>query len=85
MITLSPDTHPEIEERLITMLRGLGVAKKFNMVRSLTSTAIHFSRRAIRRANPSLDERELKLKFVSLHYGDDLANRLRKYMDARSL
>ena len=85
MTTQSPDTHPEIEKRLISLIRNLSNAEKLSMVRSLSSNAMKLSKRAIRRANPDLDEKELDLKFVSLHYGEELAVRLRKYLDTRSL
>ena len=37
------------------------------------------------RANPDLDNKELNLKVISYHYGEKLADRLRKYMESRSL
>jgi vacuolar-type H+-ATPase subunit F/Vma7 len=39
------------------------------------------SKRALARANKSLDEQEVNLLFVSHHYGKDLADRLRKYLE----
>ena len=42
---------------------------------------MQLSKRAIARANENLDEQELNLLFVSHHYGSNLADRLRKYLD----
>lgn len=55
------------------------------MVRSLSQTTIQLSRRAISRANPELSEQEVNLIFVAYHYGENLANRLRAYMEQKKL
>jgi hypothetical protein len=85
MITQSPDTHPKIEELLISLIRNTSTAKRISRVRSLSESTIGLSRRAIKRANPDLNKKELNLKFVSYHYGENLAGLLREYMDKRSL
>lgn len=36
------------------------------------------------RANPELDEAQLNLLLVALHYDTDLADRLKKYLDQRN-
>ena len=81
MISQSPDTTPEAEKVQIELIRESSVSKRISRVRSLSQTAIYLSRRAIQRANPSLTEREVNLLFVELHYGKDLAERLRSYME----
>ena len=85
MITQSPDTHPKIEELLISLIRNTSTAKRISRVRSLSESTIGLSRRAIKRANPDLNKKELNLKFVSYHYGKNLAGLLREYLDKRSL
>ncbi len=85
MITQSSDTHPEIEKVLISLIQNSSVAKRISKVRSLSESTIKLSRRAITRAHPGLDKTELNLKFISYHYGDELAVLLREYMKRRSL
>ena len=85
MKTLSPDTRPETEEVWVSLIRGSSVARRISSVRSLSESTMQLSRRAIMRANPGLDERELSIKFVSYHYGEKLAELLREYMDRKSL
>jgi len=85
MITQSTDTHPKIEELLISLIRSSSIAKRISRVRSMSESTIWLSRRAIMRANPDLDKKELNLKFISYHYGDKLAGLLREYMETRSL
>jgi len=81
----SRDTHPAAEEVQLELLRKATTAQRFAIMQSLTTTGIGLSRRAIKRANPGLDQRELDLIFVALHYGQDLADRLRVYLDERDI
>ncbi|MEZ4525042.1 MAG: hypothetical protein R2941_03870 [Desulfobacterales bacterium] len=85
MTTQSPDTHPEAEKVQISLIQNLTAAQKISRVRSLSQSTILLSRRAITRANPDLDKKELTLKFISYHYGENLANSLREFMDNRRL
>ena len=83
MITQSIDTSFEAEKIQISLLRKANIAKRVSIARSLSKTAIRLSRRAIQRANSQLSERELDLIFVALHYGTDLADRLREYFERK--
>ena len=85
MITQSPDTHPEIEKMMISLLQNATIAKRISRLRSLSETTIKLSRRAIMRANPGLDKEELNYKFISFHYGEKLGKQYRDYMKSRSL
>ena len=81
MISQSPDTAPQAEEVQIGLIRASSVSKRLSKVRSLSQTTMFLSRRAIQRANPSLSEQEVDLAFVANHYGENLAERLRLYME----
>jgi len=81
MITQSVDTDLNTEETQISLIRKASIAKRISMLRSLSQTTIQLSRRAISRANPGLSEPEINLIFVAYHYGDELANCLRAYME----
>ena len=67
------DTHPDAEKVQLDLLRNASTARRFALVRSLSRTVIGLSRRAIRRANPSAGELEIARAFISLHYGEKLA------------
>ena len=82
-MTVPCDTHPEMARKQIELLRQASVARRFQLARSLTMPAIELSRRAIRRARPGASERELQIEFVRLHYGADLAERLKRYLEER--
>jgi hypothetical protein len=83
MIPQSIDTDLKTERVLISLIRNATPAKKLSQVRSLSQTMIQLSKRAIARANKEIDEQEVNLAFVAHHYGKDLAERLRKYLDQR--
>ncbi|HPG40597.1 MAG TPA: hypothetical protein PLP19_15880 [bacterium] len=83
MKTQSPDTHPQAEEKLIELIRKQTPAQKMAQISSLTFTAMRLSKRAIARANKDLDEQEVNLLFIEYHYGKDLAERVRKYLQRK--
>ena len=76
----SPDTHPESEAFLVSLLRKKSTAEKFALVCSLSQSTIKLSKRAIARANKNFNEDDVNIKFVELHYGKDLALRFQKYI-----
>ena len=81
MISQSPDTDPQAERVLIELIRKSSVARRISRVRSLSQTVVFLSRRAIKRANPRMTEREVNLAFVEHHYGKALAEQLRSYKE----
>lgn len=67
----------------IELLRRAGTAGRFALARSLSASVIALSRAAIQKRHPELDESEVLLRFVELHYGDDLSQRVRRYLERR--
>ena len=84
MSTLPLDTQPEAEKILISLLRNANTAQKFAQIRSLSQTTIQLSRRAIARANRGLSEEQIDLRFITLHYGEELAYNVEKFLDRKS-
>jgi hypothetical protein len=80
----SPDTSAHAERVQIRLLREAGPTRRFEMARALTTTAVELSRAALRKRHPALSEREVELKFVELCYGQELAQRLRSYLEGRN-
>ncbi len=77
------DTSPEAENVQIELIRRCSVAERFAKVRSLTARTAGLSKRAIARANPDLSPQQLQIKFIELHYGKDLADRVHRYQESR--
>ncbi len=73
------DTSPEAERVQIELLRKLTPAQRVSTMRSLTATALRLSRRALARANPGLQDREIDLLFIELNYGKPLADEIRRH------
>lgn len=65
------------------MLRKAGTARRLQLGLELSGEALELAQRGIRRANPNMSELEVKLKFVEVTYGKDLADRVRAYLAKR--
>ena len=83
MRTQSEDTALGAECAQVSLLREATVARRMAIAVSLSQTIIGLARSAIRRCSPNLSERELILQFVDLHYGPELAERLRADLERR--
>ena len=66
-----------------SLIRKSSISNRISRLRSFSQTIIQLSRRAIMRANPGLSENELQCKFVAYHYGNVIADRLKKYINSR--
>ena len=53
------------------------------MALSLSAQVIGLARRAILRTMPGATEEEVGVRFVELHYGEELAADLRRFLAAR--
>ena len=82
---LPTDTDPAAEKVQVDLLRRAGLKRRFALARSLSRTAMGLSRRAIRRANPEASDQEKLLAFVSLHYGEEIAQAVRRYLEGRDI
>lgn len=79
------DTAPEAEQAQIESAKKLTTSQRVAQACSLSSLVIGLSRRAIARANPDLSPHELAVKFVELHYGEELAAGFQTYLQDRKL
>lgn len=75
------DTHPEVAELQVRLLREAGPARRFALASSLTRTVVHLSKQAIVKTRPELSERERELLFVELNYGPELASGVRATLE----
>ncbi len=82
MLNKLNDTNPKAEKIQISLLQKAGTAKRASTMISLSQTTINLSKRAILRAHPNYNEKEINIAFVRLHYGKDLADRLKKYLNS---
>ena len=73
---LASDTSLAAEQAQVQLLRAATVARRAHLALSLTRTTLSLARRALRRARPGANERDLRLAFIEVHYGTALARRL---------
>jgi len=71
------DTNPRVEEIQIALLRQAGMVRRVDLAAEMTSFAMAGVFTALRRRYPAADEWEIRLLFVELQYGADLAQRVR--------
>ena len=79
----SADTDPDAAEVQIALLRKASVGRRAAMAFSLSAQVMGLARDAIRRTLPNASEEEVGLRFVGLHYGEELAAGLRRFLAAR--
>jgi hypothetical protein len=76
MQTQSRDTDAGTEAVQVDLLRKSTIARRASIAISLSETAIRLARRAIRLQNANLTDREVLLRFVAVHYGRELAEKI---------
>ena len=69
----------------IKLLRKAGPDRRGKLASQMSNQAHWRAMQAIAKANPELSELEQKLLFVRIHYGRDLAQRVRTYLRKRSV
>ncbi len=77
------DTHPHVEKVLIELLRKATLSERVSRAFSMSAMVKDLSMRAVAKANPEYSQQEVKLKWAELHYGKDLADRVREYLRKR--
>lgn len=74
----SADTDLRIEAELIKRFRRMSSSERFFKAIRLSDFVLNQSKKAIKEANPHLNELEQKILFISIHYGEELAERVRR-------
>lgn len=80
----SADTSVRIEEELIKKFRAMDCSERFFKAVHLSDFVMRQSQKAIAEANPNLNELEKKILFISVHYGEELGERVRKYWTGKN-
>lgn len=77
------DTHSDAAAVQLDLLRRAGPSRRIGLAMRLSTAAIRASRRAVAQRHPELDEQGQLLRWAELHYGEELAGRVRRYLAAR--
>ena len=78
------DTNWEAAVKQIEVLKAKTPSDRFLLTLSLSDTVIGLSKRAIKRANPDIADEEVRCRFVELHYGKQLSDQFRRYLNERN-
>lgn len=78
----SADTTAEAEAVQIDLLRRAGPARRAQMALALSARVIGMALQAYRRSHPGATETEIRLRFVELSYGRELAAAVRRRLAA---
>jgi len=70
------DTHPEIEELQIQLLRQVPPWRKLEMMTQLNASARQLARQGLRQRFPQAGESELRRRLAGLVLGEDLASKV---------
>lgn len=79
----SADTDVDAENVQIELLRAASPGQRAALAMSLSATVISLARRALQRQDPGASEEQVKLRFVELNYGRELAAELAAFLDRR--
>ena len=71
------DTHPKIAALQLELMRAASSAQRLALMNAYSSELIALSKRTIAARIP--DVLEANLEWVRVHYGPELADRLRKH------
>ncbi|HSQ27097.1 MAG TPA: hypothetical protein VLM80_08225 [Anaerolineales bacterium] len=70
------DTHPEMEDLQIKLLREVPTWRKMEMLVSLNASAHEIAKAGLRKRFPSADEREITRRLADLLLGEELAKKV---------
>lgn len=77
------DTDPEAQRVHDEMLRRASAADRLRLALSLSTTVIALSRSGLAHRLADSTPEAVGLRFVALHYGEDLAEAVRRDLEAR--
>lgn len=75
------DTSHEAEIVQLELVRQMPPSERVAKALRLTCDMMRLAKDAIRRRSPHLSDEEVRLQFIELHYGDQLAQEVRTYLE----
>jgi len=78
------DTDEDAESVQVALLRAIPIERRLGVALRLSANIIGLARRGIARARPEASSQELKIRFVEVHYGADVATGLQNDLRQRN-
>ncbi len=82
LIMIPSDTHPAAAAVQLRLLRQASARTRARAMRSLSTTVIELSRRALKARMPGASDTAVAIRWLELHYGEDLAQRVAQRLEA---
>lgn len=83
MANLPNDTHPEIERVQIELLKKASISQRFALTSAWSEFIRNVAKTDIRRLHPEASEEEVMLMLAARLYGQELADKVRQFMQQR--
>ena len=74
------DTSPEADLVLIELIRNKPAHNRLRNAIDSSNRVAEQCKEAIRRRHPEISDNDVKLRFVELNYGNEIANELRAWL-----
>lgn len=78
------DTSAAAERVQLDLLRRAGFERRAALTGALSASVVRLSRRALRERMPDATPNEVLIRWVALHYGEELSRRLAEDLAARA-
>jgi hypothetical protein len=79
------DTSLEFQDMQIELLSKKNVHERLALTFALSEAAISLAQRALKRAMPKSSESDRQIKFIDIHYGKELSELYKTYIEMRRL
>jgi len=76
------DTSPDAEAVQLELIRGMTPAQRVEKTLRLSSEMLRAAKAAIRRRYPAYSKCEVTIKLIELHYGAELAAKVRSRLES---
>ena len=83
MINITSDTSPDAEEAQLACFRRLTPQERLRKMVESSRRGRDLAMAAIRRGEPGISEAEVRLRYLALAYGDELAGDVRRWLGDR--
>jgi hypothetical protein len=74
------DTSPEAESILIRLIQEKPAAARLRDAVAASNRVAQQCKEAIQRNHPDCSEEEIKLRFIAINYGQEIADKVRVYL-----
>ena len=79
------DTSPEAKQVQLELIRRMSPSDRLQKTLDLSCELIRMSKAAIRRRYPEFTEDDVRIKFIELNYGNELAEKVKAWRQGEAV